>query len=98
MTEETSRYFYSWGPRAVEAAADPQIPVKMFELANIAFEEDRRIIEAQQKVRALRPEPEPLVIGHDRGPSLMRSVFEKMLRKERETPQPAASFGPRAMG
>ena len=98
MTEDSSRYFYSWGPRAVEAAADPQIPVKMFELANIAFEEDRRIIEAQQRVRALRPEPEPLVIGHDRGPSIMRSVFEKMLRKEREMPQPAASFGPRAMG
>jgi len=82
MTEETSRYFYSWGPRACEAAADPTIPATMFDLANRAFEEDRRIIEAQQRNWRLRPEPDPLVIGHDRGPALMRSIFEKRLRLE----------------
>ncbi len=84
MTEDTSRYFYSWGPRACEAVADPEIPGKMFALANIAFEEDRRIIEAQQRNRKLRPESDPLVIGHDRGPALMRSLFDKLLRQEQE--------------
>lgn len=82
MTDETSRYFYSWGPRASEAKADPTIPTTMFDLANRAFEEDRRIIEAQQRNWRLRPDAEPLVISHDRGPALMRNVFEKLLRKE----------------
>jgi phenylpropionate dioxygenase-like ring-hydroxylating dioxygenase large terminal subunit len=82
MTDDTSRYFYSWGPRACEAAADPTIPTTMFELANRAFDEDRRIIEAQQRNWRLRPEPDPLVIGHDRGPALMRNIFEKLLKQE----------------
>ena len=84
MTNDTSRYFYSWGPRASEAAVDPEMPQKMFALAIVAFEEDRRMIEAQYRNQTLRPEPEPLVIGHDRGPSLMRAVFEKMISQERD--------------
>ena len=82
MTDDTSRYFYSWGPRACEVAADPTITTTMFELANRAFDEDRRIIEAQQRNRRLRPEPDPLVIGHDRGPALMRNIFEKLWKQE----------------
>ena len=84
MTDDTSRYFYSWGPRACEAAADPAIPGKMFELANRAFEEDRLMIEAQHRNQLLRPEAQPLIIGHDRGPAMMRAVFDKMLEQERE--------------
>jgi len=83
-TEETSRYFYSWGPRACEAAANPAIPGQMYELACAAFEEDRIMIEAQQRNLKLRPKPDPLVIGHDRGPMLMRSIFESMARLERD--------------
>ena len=82
MTEETSRYYYSWGPRACEAVADPNMPQQMLALATRAFEEDRRMIEAQQRNWRLRPEVEPLVIGHDRGPALMRSIFDKLLRLE----------------
>jgi vanillate O-demethylase monooxygenase subunit len=88
MTEETSRYFYSWGPRACEASADPTIPAMMFDLAKRAFEEDRRIIEAQQRNWRSRPAPEPLVIGHDRGPALMRGIFEKLLRLEQGSARP----------
>ena len=59
MTDETSRYFYSWGPRASEAAANPAMPGVMFDLANRAFEEDRRMIEAQARNQKLRPEAAP---------------------------------------
>jgi vanillate O-demethylase monooxygenase subunit len=82
MTEQTSRYFYSWGPRECEVQAAPQLPDKMFELAVRAFEEDRQMIEAQQRNLNLRPEPDPLMIGHDRGPSLMRSVFQRLANLE----------------
>ena len=82
MTEQTSRYFYSWGPRACEVQAAPQMPDMMFDLAVRAFEEDRQMIEAQQRNLNLRPEPDPLMIGHDRGPSLMRSVFQRLASLE----------------
>lgn len=82
MTDATSRYFFSWGPRASEAAAHPAMLDAMFELACRAFEEDRRMIEAQQRNLLLRPEPDPLFIGHDRGPALMRQVMEKLVREE----------------
>ena len=82
MTEHTSRYFYSWGPRTSDAQAHPQMPDLMFELAVRAFEEDRQIIEAQQRNLDLRPEADPLMIGHDRGPSLMRAVMQKLVSQE----------------
>jgi vanillate O-demethylase monooxygenase subunit len=84
MTEDTSRYFFSWGPRASEAMANPELPDAMMTLANRAFEEDRRMIEAQHRNLKLRPAPEPLMIGHDRGPSLMRAVMERLMREERD--------------
>ena len=82
MTDQRSRYFYSWGPRACEAQATPQMPDMMFELAVRAFEEDRQMIEAQQRNLDLRPQDDPLMIGHDRGPSLMRSVFQRLVSLE----------------
>jgi vanillate O-demethylase monooxygenase subunit len=92
MTDDTSRYFYSWGPRACEALANPDMPGVMFDLANRAFEEDRRMIEAQQRNQKLRPVGEPLIIGHDRGPSLMRAIIEKLARQEQsERPQHSAT-------
>jgi vanillate O-demethylase monooxygenase subunit len=84
MTDDTSRYFFSWGPRSVETVTNPQLPAIMFELAGRAFEEDRRMIEAQQRNLKLRPEADPLMIGHDRGPSLYRAVVEKLVRQEQE--------------
>jgi phenylpropionate dioxygenase-like ring-hydroxylating dioxygenase large terminal subunit len=84
LTDDTSRYFYSWGPRACEVAAHPELPDSMLALANKAFEEDRRMIEAQQRNLKHRPEPEPLMIGHDRGPSLLRAIVEKLARQEQQ--------------
>jgi vanillate O-demethylase monooxygenase subunit len=90
MTDDTSRYFYSWGPRTCEAQASPQMPEAMFELANRAFQEDRAIIEAQARNQKLRPEPHPLMIGHDRGPSLLRAVMQKMIEREQAAGLPRA--------
>jgi nitrite reductase/ring-hydroxylating ferredoxin subunit len=85
LTADTSRYFFSWGPRASEAAANPELPNIMLELASRAFEEDRRIIEAQQRNLKLRADPDPLIIGHDRGPSLFRAVMDRLIEAEAGT-------------
>jgi hypothetical protein len=66
------------------------MPEAMFELANRAFQEDRAIIEAQARNQKLRPEPHPLMIGHDRGPSLLRAVMQKMIEREQAAGLPRA--------
>jgi len=57
----------------------------MLDLASRAFEEDRRIIEAQQRNLKLRPEPDSIMIGHDRGPSMFRAVMERLIKAEADT-------------
>ena len=69
------------------------MPEAMLELATRAFEEDRVMIEAQQRNHKLRPESHQLIIGHDRGPSLMRSIIQKMIERE----QAVGSGLPRAV-
>jgi hypothetical protein len=48
------------------------------------------MIEAQQRNLKRRPEPDPLMIGHDRGPSLYRAVVDKMVKQEQEAGTAAA--------
>jgi phenylpropionate dioxygenase-like ring-hydroxylating dioxygenase large terminal subunit len=80
VTDRTSRYFYSWGPNAGEgssAQAD-----QMLGIANMAFTEDRVMIEAQQEVIDRNPPTQPLLTAHDKGPSLMRRVLEELISQE----------------
>jgi vanillate O-demethylase monooxygenase subunit len=100
VTDTSSQYYFSWGPRACEAAVHPELPDALFTLANRAFEEDRCMLEAQQRNLELRSERDPLMIAHDRGPTLMRSVFERLVREEqaigspRLPPRPGRSLLP----
>jgi vanillate O-demethylase monooxygenase subunit len=82
LTELSSRYFYSWGPRSCEARVAPNLVDGMMDLANRAFEEDRRMIEAQQRNLLAPHDDEPLVISHDRGPLLMREVLKRLIDAE----------------
>jgi len=81
VTETTSRYFYSWGPRSCEFSA-PQLADAMMTLAGRAFEEDRKMIEAQQRNLTLHGATAQLFITHDRGPSMMREVLKKLIEGE----------------
>lgn len=79
-TEDTSRYFFSMGPRASEANA---IELAGMMLANItqAFGEDKRMIEAQH--RAIKEqELSPMTIRHDTGPVQMRRVIDRLLMED----------------
>ena len=80
MTERTSRYFFSWGPRAGEGA--DALADSMLELAHQAFAEDKEIIEAQQKVINLDPGRKEVLTSADVGPTQMRSVLERLMRAE----------------
>jgi hypothetical protein len=60
----------------------------MFDLASRAFEEDRRMIEAQQRNLSLDITDVPLFISHDRGPGLMRKVLSDLIKAEASTQLP----------
>ena len=80
VTEKTSRYFFSWGPRAGEGSED--LAQSMLELAYRAFGEDKAIIEAQQRVIDLDPGRKEVLTSADVGPTQMRSVIQQLIKAE----------------
>jgi vanillate O-demethylase monooxygenase subunit len=88
MTGSTSRYFFSWGPRAGEGSAAQADA--MMGVALKAFEEDRQIIEAQQKVIRAHPGGRGIMTSADAGPMQMRAVLERLIKAEQGAPAQAA--------
>jgi phenylpropionate dioxygenase-like ring-hydroxylating dioxygenase large terminal subunit len=80
MSDRSSRYFFSWGPNA--AVGSDAMADQMLAIANVAFTEDRVMIEAQQEVIDRNPPTQPLLTAHDKGPSLMRRVLEELESQE----------------
>ena len=88
LTDTTSRYFFSWGPRAgdgADATAD-----QLLGLANMAFTEDRLMIEAQQRNLNLTGSRKEVLTSADVGPTRMRAVIERLIRADTGTAQQAA--------
>lgn len=79
MTDKTSRYFFSWGPRAKDGG--PDMADAMMRVALMAFGEDREIIEAQQRIIDLKPGTEVLTTA-DVGPVQMRAAIRKLYNVE----------------
>jgi phenylpropionate dioxygenase-like ring-hydroxylating dioxygenase large terminal subunit len=77
---QTSRYFYSWGPNT--ATGSDVLADQMLKIANMAFGEDRVMIEAQQEVINRNPPTPQVLTVHDKGPSLMRRVLEELVAQE----------------
>ncbi len=65
VTETTSRYFYAAGGRAKDAS--PDLAGDIFRFTEVAFHEDKVIIEAQQKVISLDPTRPMLSLSMDGG-------------------------------
>jgi vanillate O-demethylase monooxygenase subunit len=89
MTDRTSRYFFSWGPRAgegSEALAD-----SMLALAHQAFTEDKEMIEAQQRVIDFDPGRKEVLTSADVGPTQMRSVLQRLIKAETADPSASAA-------
>jgi vanillate O-demethylase monooxygenase subunit len=76
VTGRTSRYFYAVGTRAQDI--DPDKLERLYAVTTTAFHEDKRIIEAQQKLIDLEPERKMLPTSLDAGPTQFRKLVEAM--------------------
>ncbi len=80
LTAKTSRYFFSWGPHREHGDAASRDA--MMAIAHKAFTEDRTIIEAQQRVIDITPEPRIMPTSADRAITLFNQLVAKRLREE----------------
>lgn len=80
LTDRTSRYFFSWGPH--RAHGDEAMRDGMMAMAAVAFEEDRVMIEAQQRVIDMTPDPQIMPTGHDRGVTLFNRLVHRLAAAE----------------
>ena len=78
--DKAARYFFSWGPRI--DMGDETLRDTLMGIAAMAFEEDRTIIEAQQRVISDTPDPRVMPTGADKGVTLFNRMVEKLVRLE----------------
>lgn len=79
IDERHTRYFFSFGPRRVDG--DENMALGLVEVAKRAFDEDRAVIEAQQKIIDAGARRE-VIIKADVGPVQMRSVIRQLIKAE----------------
>ena len=87
LTEKTSRYFFANGPWARVA----HLKQFFLDFSYMAFNEDKAIIEAQQRVIAQAPDRPMLPTTLDAGPSRFRVLMEKMIKDEAAVARLAAT-------
>jgi len=80
MTGRTSRYFFSWGPH--RAHGDAAMRDQMMMIAGMAFDEDKVMIEAQQRVIDGTEAPRVMPTSHDRGVTLFNRLVAKLARQD----------------
>ncbi len=77
VSARASRYFFAAGARAGDI--DPDRLDRLFAVTKIAFEEDKTIIEAQQRTIDLEPERQMLPTSLDAGPTQFRRLVETLM-------------------
>jgi vanillate O-demethylase monooxygenase subunit len=87
MSAKTARYFFSWGPHRKHG--DATLRDTLMGIAHKAFAEDRTMIEAQQRVLDMTPEPRIMPTSADRAITLFNQLIAKRCREE--TNKPAAT-------
>ncbi len=88
MEEKTARYFFSWGPH--RRHGDEALRDALMKLADMAFGEDKVMIEAQQKVIDRTPDPRIMPTSADKGVTLFNRLVEKLVRAEQDAMRNAA--------
>ena len=91
-TERTSRYFYAVGARSSDATVE--LADEMFRFTEMAFHEDKDIIEAQQKVIDLDPTRQMMSLSFDAGPNLFRGIVQQLVEGEIRDPEPIPGPAP----
>jgi phenylpropionate dioxygenase-like ring-hydroxylating dioxygenase large terminal subunit len=77
VTGRTSRYFYAVGTRVEDI--DPDKLDRLYAVTTAAFHEDKRIIEAQQKLIDLEPGRAMLPTSLDAGPTQFRKLVDSLM-------------------
>lgn len=80
LTQDTSRYFFSFGP--ARASGDTQLMERMFVMAEAAFAEDKAMIEAQQRTLAINPRVKMMPVSADAALSRFRWLLGRMVKEE----------------
>jgi vanillate O-demethylase monooxygenase subunit len=75
-----ARYFFAAGARSTDI--DPGKVERLFATTEIAFHEDKRIIEAQQKLIDLEPGRRMLPTSLDAGPTQFRKIVDRLIQAE----------------
>lgn len=84
--KNTTRYFFSNGPGA---PATQEFSDFLWQVTLAAFAEDRAMIEGQQRVIDLTPDPKVMPAVGDKGTVLYNRLVERMVREEHESTQAA---------
>ena len=81
MSEKTTRYFYATG---FDARSMPQKLIdSIFAVIQQTFDEDHRMIDAQQEIWNLTPPEHDMVfLPQDRAPALFRTVMSRLVKAE----------------
>lgn len=88
LNDDTSRYFFSWGPHRDHG--DAALRDMLMGLAGMAFAEDKAMIEAQQKVIDLDPSRRVMPTTFDKGVVLYQRLVERLAREEAQAASQAA--------
>jgi vanillate O-demethylase monooxygenase subunit len=84
MDEKSSRYFFSWGPRADQGGAETRD--RLMAIAARAFAEDKAMIEAQQRVLDRTPDAKVMPTAHDVAVTMFNRLVERMAKEEANSP------------
>lgn len=84
--EDSVDYYYSWG--ASKETEFPGLSDLLGRGLDIAFNEDRRMLEAQHVRRKEKPDFKMVSITHDAGPGKMLWVLDKLIREEQQALHP----------
>jgi phenylpropionate dioxygenase-like ring-hydroxylating dioxygenase large terminal subunit len=87
LTDDRTCYFFAYGPWAQE----PQHAETLYQLGLKAFNEDRVMIEAQQKNINRAPESKMVTIAIDSGVAQFRRMMDDMMLAERQNETTAAA-------
>jgi hypothetical protein len=79
LSARKSRYFFAYGTRHSE---NPALLGAMYQVTVAAFNEDKRVITAQQENIDLSSGKRFGAIAHDRGPGHLRVLIQKRLKEE----------------
>jgi vanillate O-demethylase monooxygenase subunit len=80
LTDKTARYFFSWGPHRKHG--DAALRGTLMKIAQVAFDEDRTMIEAQQRVIDQASPAQIMPTTADRGVTLFNQILRRLARDD----------------